>query len=45
MICHDRYSPVPQSRWKQALKGSFIQGLMGLIRHKQIDIHIIATEK
>jgi two-component system, OmpR family, sensor histidine kinase KdpD len=34
-----------QSRWKQILKGSFIQRLMGLIRYRQIDIHIIATEK
>ena len=34
-----------QSRWKQMLKGSFTQKLMHLIRHKHIDLHIIATEK
>jgi two-component system, OmpR family, sensor histidine kinase KdpD len=34
-----------QSRWKQALKGSFTQRLMRLMRHKHIDLHIIATEK
>jgi two-component system, OmpR family, sensor histidine kinase KdpD len=34
-----------QSRWKQMLKGSFTQKLMRLIRHKHIDLHIIATEK
>jgi two-component system, OmpR family, sensor histidine kinase KdpD len=33
-----------QSRWKQILKGSFTQRLMELIRHKHIDLHIIATE-
>ncbi len=33
-----------QSRWKQILKGSFTQRLMGLIRHKNIDLHIIATD-
>jgi two-component system sensor histidine kinase KdpD len=34
-----------QSRWKQLIKGSFTQRLMGLIRHKNIDLHIIATDK
>lgn len=34
-----------QSRWKQMLKGSFTQRLMKLIRHKHIDLHIIATER
>jgi two-component system sensor histidine kinase KdpD len=34
-----------QSRWKQLLQGSFTQHLMRLIRHKHIDLHIIATEK
>jgi two-component system, OmpR family, sensor histidine kinase KdpD len=34
-----------QSRWKQWVKGSFTQRLMRLIRHKHIDLHIIATEK
>jgi two-component system, OmpR family, sensor histidine kinase KdpD len=34
-----------QSRWKQMLNGSFTQKLMRLIRHKHIDLHIIATEK
>jgi two-component system, OmpR family, sensor histidine kinase KdpD len=34
-----------QSRWKQLLKGAFTQRLMQLIRHKHIDLHIIATEK
>jgi two-component system, OmpR family, sensor histidine kinase KdpD len=34
-----------QSRWKQLFKGSFTQRLMRLIRHKHIDLHIIATEK
>jgi two-component system, OmpR family, sensor histidine kinase KdpD len=34
-----------QSRWKQIIKGSFTQRLMQLIRHKHIDLHIIATEK
>ncbi|NJN39089.1 MAG: sensor histidine kinase KdpD [Acaryochloridaceae cyanobacterium CSU_3_4] len=34
-----------QSRWKQVFKGSFTQRLMCLIRHKHIDLHIIATEK
>jgi two-component system, OmpR family, sensor histidine kinase KdpD len=34
-----------QSRWKQLLKGSFTQRLMNLIRHKHIDLHIIATER
>lgn len=33
-----------QSRWKQILKGSFTQRLMQLIRHKHIDLHIIATD-
>jgi two-component system, OmpR family, sensor histidine kinase KdpD len=32
-----------QSRWKQIIKGSFTQRLMQLIRHKHIDLHIIAT--
>ncbi len=34
-----------QSRWKQLIKGSFTQRLMRLIRHKNVDLHIIATEK
>jgi two-component system, OmpR family, sensor histidine kinase KdpD len=34
-----------ESRWRQIIKGSFTQRLMGLIRHKHIDLHIIATEK
>lgn len=34
-----------QSRWKQILKGSFTQRLTELIRHRHIDLHIIATEK
>jgi two-component system sensor histidine kinase KdpD len=34
-----------QSRWKHLIKGSFTQKLMGLIWQKQIDLHIIATNK
>ena len=34
-----------QSRWKRFLKGSFTQKLMKLIWNKQIDLHIISTEK
>ena len=34
-----------QSRWKQLIKGSFTQRLMQFIRHQNIDLHIIATEK
>jgi len=34
-----------QSPWKKILKGSFTQRLMNLIRHKHIDLHIIATER
>jgi two-component system, OmpR family, sensor histidine kinase KdpD len=34
-----------QPRWKRLLKGSFTQRLMELIRHQNIDLHIIATEK
>lgn len=34
-----------QARWKQRLKGSFVQRLMRLVHQKRIDIHIIATEK
>jgi two-component system sensor histidine kinase KdpD len=34
-----------QNPWKQMLRGSFTQRLMSLIRHKHIDLHIIATEK
>jgi two-component system, OmpR family, sensor histidine kinase KdpD len=34
-----------QPRWKKLLKGSFSQRLMDLIRHKNIDLHIIATDK
>jgi len=34
-----------QPRWKQLIKGSFTQRLMHLIRHKHIDLHIIAIEK
>ncbi|MEB3162603.1 MAG: universal stress protein [Prochlorothrix sp.] len=34
-----------QARWRQLLKGSFTQRLMQLIRHRHIDLHIIATDK
>jgi two-component system, OmpR family, sensor histidine kinase KdpD len=34
-----------QFYWKQLIKGSFTQRLMRLIRHRHIDLHIIATEK
>jgi two-component system, OmpR family, sensor histidine kinase KdpD len=34
-----------QMAWKQRLKGSFTQRLMQLIRHKHIDLHVIATER
>ncbi|MBW4551429.1 MAG: sensor histidine kinase KdpD [Aphanocapsa sp. GSE-SYN-MK-11-07L] len=34
-----------QIGWKQRLKGSFTQRLMQLIRHKHIDLHVIATEQ
>jgi two-component system sensor histidine kinase KdpD len=34
-----------QSRWKRLLKGSFTQKVIRLIWQKQIDLHIIATEK
>jgi two-component system, OmpR family, sensor histidine kinase KdpD len=34
-----------QSRWKHLIKGSFTQKLMSLIWQKQIDLHIIATNK
>jgi two-component system, OmpR family, sensor histidine kinase KdpD len=34
-----------QIGWKQRLKGSFTQRLMKLIRHKHIDLHVIATEQ
>jgi two-component system, OmpR family, sensor histidine kinase KdpD len=34
-----------QSWWKQLIKGSFTQRLMHLIRHRNVDLHIIATEK
>lgn len=34
-----------QSRWKNLIKGSFTQKLMRLIWQKQIDLHIIATNK
>lgn len=34
-----------QSRWKRFFKGSFTQNIMKLIWQKQIDLHIIATEK
>ncbi len=34
-----------QTAWKQRLKGSFTQRLMQLIRHKHIDLHVIATEQ
>jgi two-component system sensor histidine kinase KdpD len=34
-----------QSRWKRIFKGSFTQNIMKLIWQKQIDLHIIATEK
>lgn len=33
------------SRWRQLFKGSLTQRLMGLIWHKHIDLHIIATAK
>ncbi|MBW4618225.1 MAG: sensor histidine kinase KdpD [Cyanosarcina radialis HA8281-LM2] len=32
-----------RSRWQLLLRGSFTQQLMRLIRHKHIDLHIIAT--
>jgi two-component system sensor histidine kinase KdpD len=32
-----------RSRWQLFLRGSFTQQLMRLIRHKHIDLHIIAT--
>jgi two-component system sensor histidine kinase KdpD len=32
-----------RSRWKLLLQGSFPQQLMQLIRDKNIDLHIIAT--
>ncbi|TWH53624.1 sensor protein KdpD [Dulcicalothrix desertica] len=34
-----------QSGWKRFFKRSFTQRLMELIRHQNIDLHIIATEK
>ena len=34
-----------QSRWRQLLRGSFTQDIMRRIHKKNIDIHIIATEK
>ncbi|MBC1259259.1 sensor protein KdpD [Trichormus variabilis] len=34
-----------QPRWKRWFKGSFTQRLVDLIRHQNIDLHIIATEK
>jgi two-component system sensor histidine kinase KdpD len=34
-----------QPRWKKLLKGSFSQRLMDLIRHQNIDLHIITTDK
>lgn len=34
-----------QSRWRRLIKGSFTQKLLQLIRHQNIDMHIIATEK
>jgi two-component system, OmpR family, sensor histidine kinase KdpD len=34
-----------QPKWKRLFKGSFTQRLMELIRHQNIDLHIIATEK
>ncbi len=34
-----------QSKWRRLFKGSFTQRLMELIRHQNIDLHIIATEK
>ncbi|MDX1977679.1 MAG: universal stress protein [Pseudanabaenaceae cyanobacterium bins.68] len=34
-----------QSRWRELIKGSFTSRLMFLIRHKHIDLHIIATQK
>ncbi|WP_427159705.1 sensor protein KdpD [Aliinostoc sp. HNIBRCY26] len=34
-----------QPRWKRWFKGSFTQRLVDLIRHQNIDLHIIATEQ
>ncbi len=34
-----------QSKWKRFFRGSFTQRLMELIRHQNIDLHIIATQK
>jgi two-component system, OmpR family, sensor histidine kinase KdpD len=34
-----------QSKWKRFFRGSFTQRLMELIRHQNIDLHIIATHK
>jgi len=34
-----------QSRWKQLLRGSFTQEIMRRIRKKNIDLHVISTEK
>lgn len=34
-----------QSRWQQFFKGSFTQKIMKLISKRQIDLHIMATEK
>lgn len=34
-----------QPAWKRLIKGSFTQKLMKLIRHQNIDLHIIATDK
>ena len=34
-----------QSRWRQLLRGSFTQDIMRRIHKKNIDLHIIATEK
>jgi two-component system sensor histidine kinase KdpD len=34
-----------ESRWKEFFKGSLSQKLIKLIGHKQIDLHLIATDK
>lgn len=34
-----------QSCWRQLIRGSFTQDIMRRIRKKNIDLHIIATEK
>ncbi len=34
-----------RSRWRQLLRGSFTQEIMSRIRQKNIDLHVIATER